>query len=237
MKKIRKKYKKTRVKRSKKTSVFGWIVWSIIGLLLLPLLASVFIATSMLLWQIPLFSSTIAYIVIGMVLYSVFHLFIYQPIALYVMAHEFTHAAFAMLLGIRVRKIKVSAQGGYVEMTRSNFVIDLAPYFFPLYTVILTSIFYTLDRIYSFENYYWLFFIFVGISFAFHILSNWDVLQIEQPDLNTTGKVFGIIFVLILNIIFANLILMIIFIDYVNLQTLAENFYYSWEHVYKTIIN
>ena len=237
MKKKRKKYKKKSVKRNQKTSLFGWFVWSLLGILLLPILASVLFATSMLLWQIPLLSSTIAYIGIGFVLYSAFHLIIYQPIVLYVMAHELTHAAFAMLLGIRVRKIKVSSKGGYVEMTRSNFVIDLAPYFFPLYTILLTSIFYTLHRIYGLENYYWLFFISIGISFAFHLLSNWDVLMIEQPDLNATGKVFGIIFVLILNLVFVNLILMIIFIDYVNLQTLAENLFMSWDYVYKILTN
>lgn len=185
----------------------------------------------MLIWQIPIFSMTVLYIVIGISMYCLFHFFIYRSAAIYVMAHEFTHAAFAMIFGYRVKKIKVSAKGGYVEMSESNFIIDLAPYFFPLYTVILTASFFALHKIFDLTNYFWLFFIFFGITLAFHFLSNWDILKIEQPDLNVVGKTFGIIFVLISNIIVINLLLMVLFIDYINLNTIINNFYLAYQYL------
>lgn len=229
MKKVHKKYKR---KYRQKGSWLNYLVWSLIGLALLPVLLAVLVATFMLVRQIPFLSTTIWYIVLGLVLYTFFHTFVYQPVGLYVMAHEFTHAAFALLFGYRVKKIKISTGGGYVEMSESNFVIDLAPYFFPLYTVILIAAFYGLDRLFDWSNFYWLFFIFVGIFLSFHFLSNWDVLKIEQPDLNSTGKIFAVIFVIISNLLVINVLMVIFFIDYINLNTIFDNFYHAGRFVY-----
>jgi hypothetical protein len=177
--------------------------------------------------QIPLFSTNVLLFGLGFILYFLFHRFVYQSVSLYVLAHEMTHAVFAVFQGARVKKIKVTAKGGYVEMSESNLVIDLAPYFFPLYAIILSVLFLTLDKIWNLNDFYWLFFFSLGICMSFHYLSSWDVLKIEQPDMAMTGKFFGIIFVLIVNLIILNIIVAILFLDYVNLQTIWENIVYA----------
>ncbi|MBU0647592.1 hypothetical protein KJ855_00255, partial [Patescibacteria group bacterium] len=168
-------------------------------------------------------------LLVGAAVYSFIHFLIYQPIFFYILAHEFTHAVFAVIAGAQVKKIKVSSQGGWVELTQSNFVIDLAPYFFPLYSFVIAVIYLLLNFYYDLEDYYFLFFFLLGASLAFHYLSNWETLKIEQPDMKLTGKIFGVIFISILNLIFLNIILMFAFLDYVNLETIWQNYFETYE--------
>ena len=229
--------KKNKSFKYRESTFLGRILWSIVGLALLPVLVLVFLATVMLLGQIPVFSATVLEIFCGILLYSFFHFFVYQPVALYVMSHEFTHAVFALFSGYRVKKIKISTKGGYVEMSESNFLIDLAPYFFPLYTIVFTAVFYGLDKLFQLDKYYWLFFIGFGILISFHVLSNWDVLKIEQPDMNSVGKVFGIIFVLIVNLLIINILLAVIFAHDINLNIVVTNFIEAGKFVFGLLTN
>ncbi|MFA5043840.1 MAG: hypothetical protein WC567_07635, partial [Kiritimatiellia bacterium] len=59
------------------------------------------------------------------------------PVRLYVLAHELTHALWGALLGARISGLRVSANGGYVKLSQSNWLIALAPYFFSLYTFVV----------------------------------------------------------------------------------------------------
>src|SRR5438034_7571012 len=69
------------------------------------------------------------------------YLLLPKPMWVYVFGHELTHALWTWLLGGRVKKFKASAVGGHVVVTKNNFVIALAPYFFPLYAVLVVLIF------------------------------------------------------------------------------------------------
>src|SRR5437667_822881 len=60
-----------------------------------------------------------------------------KPIRLYVFGHELTHALSTWAFGGRVKKFKATPNGGHVVVTKVNFVIALAPYFFPLYVVLI----------------------------------------------------------------------------------------------------
>ena len=51
--------------------------------------------------------------------------------------HELTHALFAVLFGGSVKAFHATERGGQVTVTKSNFLITLAPYFFPLYTFLV----------------------------------------------------------------------------------------------------
>ena len=221
---VKKKSKRKLIRQ--KTGFCALAVWSVIGIFLIPVLGVSLLATIRLISQIPLISSTVLYLVVGILTYSIIHYFIYQPLVLYVLAHEFTHAIFAVLSGSHLKKIKVSHRGGYVELTQSNFVVDLAPYFFPLYSILLAIIFFSLNYFYHLEEYAGFFFFLLGLSLSFHYLSNWETLKIEQPDLKMTGKIFAGVFSMIMNLLFLNIILMFIFLDYVNLETILNN--YIW---------
>lgn len=230
LKKKKKKKKKKAKKRIKyrpiKPTFLGWVGWSLLGLLLLPVLVISVLATVRTLSQIPLLSGSTTMLVLGVVAYIAFHNFVVQPITIYVLAHELTHAIFAAMSGIKVRRIKVSSTQGYVEIEGSNFLIDLAPYFFPLYSFVWATLFLIFGHWFDLSEYYLFFFFILGITLAFHWLSNWETIKIEQPDMKLTGKIFGFIFVLIGNLVFLDIILTIVFIQQINFSTLAAN--YLW---------
>jgi|GEM_PF-520376 len=239
MAKKTKKKKKKKIKRRKKfrqpkATFCGWVGWSLLGLMLLPVLAISAVATWRTVSQIPFLSGSATMLLVGVMAYVVFHVFIYQPTAIYVLAHEFTHAIFAVLAGIKVRRIKVAATGGYVELDGSNFIVDLAPYFFPLYSFVIATLFLVFDRIYNLEEYYLFFFFILGLTMAFHWLSNWETMKIEQPDLKITGKIFGIVFILIGNLLFLNIILTFVFINQINFSDLVENYIWAYYSFFKS---
>jgi hypothetical protein len=64
-----------------------------------------------------------------------------KPMWIYVFGHELTHALWTWLFGGQVKKMKVSSAGGHVVVSKTNFVIALAPYFFPLYAALVIAVF------------------------------------------------------------------------------------------------
>src|SRR5437879_7448193 len=69
------------------------------------------------------------------------YLLLPKPMWIYVFGHELTHALWTWLLGGRVKKFKASSRGGHVVVSRSNFLVALAPYFFPLYAMLVVLLF------------------------------------------------------------------------------------------------
>ena len=61
-----------------------------------------------------------------------------RPTRSYVLAHELTHALWGWVMGARIKRMRISKSSGSVTLTKSNFLVALAPYFFPLYTVLVT---------------------------------------------------------------------------------------------------
>ena len=56
---------------------------------------------------------------------------------LYVFGHELTHALWVWLMGGRVSRFRVGRDGGHIVTDKNNFWIALAPYFFPLYSLLV----------------------------------------------------------------------------------------------------
>src|SRR5437868_7595755 len=77
----------------------------------------------------------------GAACWCVIYLLLPKPMWIYVFGHELTHALWTWLMGGRVKKFKASSTGGHVIVTKNNFLIALAPYFFPLYAVLVVLVF------------------------------------------------------------------------------------------------
>src|ERR1043165_7130212 len=60
-----------------------------------------------------------------------------KPMWVYVFGHELTHAIWNWLFGGSLKRFKVTSNGGHVVVTKNNFLIALAPYFFPLYVFLV----------------------------------------------------------------------------------------------------
>ena len=132
----------------------------------------------------------------GMALYSLIQIFFWRPLFIYVMGHELTHALAAVLHGGQADDLRVSTKGGMVKVNVSNFLVNLAPYFFPIYTFILLLVYWIADPKYQ------IYLIFLlGVSLAFHLALTYYSLRQHQSDITEVGWLFAIPFIAVINLI------------------------------------
>ena len=124
-----------------------------------------------------------------------------RPIRTYVLAHELTHALWALLMGGRIGKMKIGKSGGHVELTKTNFIITLAPYFFPFYTVLVIAAYYLagiwLDT--AAGRIWWL--AAIGLTWSFHVTFTIQMLSEHQPDIQEHGRIFSYLVIYIMNLL------------------------------------
>lgn len=110
------------------------------------------------------------------------------------LSHEVTHAFVGLLFLKNIKSLKVSSDGsGEVRHTGNRFgatCISLSPYTLPLFTYILLiiSLMVEKDNIYIFD-------IFVGFTFAFHIKCFVSQTSLRQTDITSQGIVRSFVFI------------------------------------------
>ncbi len=145
----------------------------------------------------------------GGLAYLTIHLLFKKPIFTYVVGHELTHAFFAMLFGGSVKSLQVSDRGGRVAITKSNFIITLAPYFFPLYTFIALVLYGTLSATGAGIAAMNAIVFISGATFTFHLMLTFIFLQTDQSDISEQGSLFSYSLIYLFNIAFAALLVQI----------------------------
>src|SRR4029078_1946400 len=78
---------------------------------------------------------------LGVVLWLIAFFGLPPPIVLYVFGHELTHALWVWMMGGRVSRFRVGREGGHILTDKNNFLIALAPYFFPLYSILVLALY------------------------------------------------------------------------------------------------
>jgi len=176
------------------------------GLCLLPFCVSVTMATVSLVGSLrPASFMAVPYsawsLLAGFTLWLVVYSTLPRPVRTYVLAHELTHALWAWLMGAKVRNMKLSKNGGSVVISENNIFITLAPYFFPLYTVIVIAVYYLLTLFLDVGKYecWWLFL--VGITWGFHITFTISALLQRQTDILEYGRILSLAFIYLLNVL------------------------------------
>ncbi len=124
-----------------------------------------------------------------------------RPMLIYVFGHELTHALWTWLFGGRVKRFRVSSKGGHVLITKSNALIALAPYFFPVYAVLTILIYATGHLIWNWKPYVVWFHLVLGASYAFHVTLTWHTLQTEQSDITSQGYFFSAVVIVLGNLL------------------------------------
>ncbi len=114
-----------------------------------------------------------------------------KPMWIYVVGHELTHVVWSWLFGGKLKKFKATSQGGEVVITKSNFLVALAPYFFPLYAVLVVLIFLVGHLIWGWARWTPGFHLLLGAAYAFHITLTWEILQTRQSDITGQGYLFS----------------------------------------------
>src|SRR5688572_19911107 len=132
----------------------------------------------------------------GVAAYGLIQALFWKPIFVYVMGHELTHALASVLQGGRADHLHVSTQGGQVKVDRSNFIVNLAPYFFPIYTFGLMLVYWIADERFKAALVFLL-----GMSLAFHYALTAYSLRQHQSDISEVGWLFAIPFILALNLL------------------------------------
>ena len=123
-----------------------------------------------------------------------------KPMRLYVFGHELTHALSTLAFGGKVKKFKVTSDGGHVVVTKNNFVITLAPYFFPLYVVLVVACFVLGHVFWNWAGYMVWFHLLVGAAYAFHVTLTCHILQTRQSDITSQGYIFSAVVIFLGNI-------------------------------------
>lgn len=136
----------------------------------------------------------------GFIVWILLYFTVPLPIRTYVLAHELTHALWGMLMGARIFRMRVSRDSGSVTMSKSNFLITLAPYFFPLYTVIVIVSYYVLSIFYDVSRYHLFWLGLVGFTWGFHFTFTISTLLQHQSDIKVYGAVFSYVLIYLFNI-------------------------------------
>lgn len=136
----------------------------------------------------------------GAACWLVVFLLLPKPMWIYVFGHELTHALWTWIFGGQVKQMKVTSQGGHVVISKSNFIIALAPYFFPLYTVLVIVVFALGQCFWNWTDYLVWFHLAVGAAYAFHVTLTWHALKTKQSDITSQGWLFSGVIIFLGNI-------------------------------------
>ena len=153
----------------------------------------------------------------GMAAFALCWMAVSHPVKTYVLGHELTHALWGLLFGAMPSKLRVSAAGGSVNLTKSNMLITLAPYFFPFYTFLVIVVALITSAFIRPLPCLPLWMFAVGFTWAFHALFTLETLAQRQPDVKLYGRIFSWVFIFL-----ANVALILVFLASTTSLTFAQ---------------
>lgn len=138
--------------------------------------------------------------VAGMACWLVIYLLLPKPMWVYVFGHELTHAVWTWLMGGRVKRFKATAKGGHVVVTRNNFLVALAPYFFPIYAVMIMGVFCIGNWLWGWKHHSVWLHLLLGAAYAFHLTLTWWIIRTRQTDIVEQGYLFSAVIIWLGNV-------------------------------------
>lgn len=136
----------------------------------------------------------------------------------YVLVHELSHLVWTFLFGGAGRLERVGREGGAVVTDRTNLIIVLAPYFYPLLTVVVVAVAPLLGWVcdYYKVGLVWqgrldgLLYGLVGFTLAHHYTFTLYVLPRGQSDLIYYGRVFSLMVIWVMNVVVLTVVLLML---------------------------
>ncbi|MCK5582281.1 MAG: M50 family metallopeptidase [Elusimicrobiales bacterium] len=177
---------------------------------------------------------------IGFIIYIPFHFYSKHSSYLYVLAHELTHAVAAILNGIKIKKISVGKNNGYVTLSRDNIFISLAPYFIPFYAIILGAIYFVAGEFADLSRYRMIFVALIGFFTSFHIVNAIEITFFGplQSDLKKAGgRFFSFFIIIFLNCLALLLIFKALYPDLVPLKETFQGILLNSKKIIEFIIS
>jgi hypothetical protein len=146
---------------------------------------------------------------LGAVLWLIAFFGLPRPIVIYVFGHELTHALWVLLMGGRVSGFRVGPDGGHVVTSRNNFWIALAPYFFPLYSILAIVAYGILSFFVNMQPYGRLLYAVIGATWAFHFTFTCWMMPKNQTDLSDQGTFFSLVVIYLMNLLLLSVMLVL----------------------------
>lgn len=216
--------------------MLGKVSKFVIGLILIPVVIGISISFFESLANIGVARHTGSKIFLwGVLSYVVLHLFLFKPTYVYTLGHEITHVLATWICGGGVKSFKVSKGSGSVETTKSNFFINLSPYFIPTYTLIISFLYFLLPLFLNIPNLRTIYFFLIGFSLSLHLIFTAEVLKTKQPDILNTGYLFSLALIYIINIILVAFLLSLLF-EGISFDNFFYNTYFKSKNIYVNIL-
>ena len=149
-----------------------------------------------------------------------------RPLLIYVFGHELTHALWVWLMGGRVSEFSVSRDGGHIVTNKHNVWIALAPYFFPLYSMLVIVIYGIAGMFWDLtpDVYHRLLYALIGATWAFHTTFTLWMIPKGQTDLTYHGTFFSLTVIYLMNLLVLTIFLMVALPTHVKPLTFARAF-------------
>lgn len=206
-----------------------------IGILLIPIAVGTAKAFGYTISNISILSGMLHILERGVLIYLLFHVLVARPIYLYVLGHEFVHVLATWVCGGRVVSFNVTPSGGNVVTSKTNFFIELSPYFVPLYTMIIGALFALLRASGRGPSYLPEVLLFlVGASLSFHLVMTAEALRIQQPDVVKSGIFFSYVLIFVCNLIVVIAVFSPLFAD-ISFTEFIRHAYHNSLHVYRLL--
>ena len=138
---------------------------------------------------------------LGAVVWTIAFFGLPRPLVIYVFGHELTHALWVLIQGGRVSGFKVGRHGGYIIADRRDFLVSLAPYFFPIYSLAVIGIYAGIAHFYPEAWHYrrWMFAA-LGVTWGFHLSFTCWMIPKQQTDLLLHGTFFSLVVIYLANL-------------------------------------
>lgn len=163
---------------------------------------------------------------LGIVLWIIAFFGLPKPLLLYVFGHELTHAVWVWLMGGKVSEFEAGPDGGHIVTDKTNFFIALAPYFFPLYSLLVIAIWGGLSFFWDVQPYREYLFCAIGLTWAFNFSFTLWMIPKGQSDLSDHGTFFSLVVIYLMNLLFLAVFLIIASPD-VSLRTFGSELFNS----------
>ena len=112
-------------------------------------------------------------------------------------------------MGGRVTRFRVGRQGGHIITDRTNFWIALAPYFFPLYSILAIALYGAVSLFVNVRPYGQLLYAIIGVTWAFQFtFTCWMILK-NQSDLSDHGTFFSLVVIYLMNLVLLTVMLIL----------------------------
>ncbi|MFH1189827.1 MAG: hypothetical protein V1682_03980 [Candidatus Omnitrophota bacterium] len=209
------------------------IIKFVAGVLAIPLMAAVTSAFYGNIIGVSELSGILKYFIWGVGAYVVLHLLFFKPTYIYVLGHEAVHAATSWAMGGKINSFKVSENGGSVSTTKTNALVELSPYFIPIYTVILMAVYFVIAYSYKINGSIFVFLI--GFTLTLHLVMTIEVMKVRQPDLMKSGYIFSIVVVYVLNIIIIAMLFSLLFPSFSAKKFFMDSYVFSRD-IYTAVV-